>query len=181
MNDALVVLVVLVALALSALGGWPLTAAVLRVAARSHDARQEPTTQALGPEARQGGEPEPPEEGLPEEGLPEEGLLAPAEPTTEPDLAPAAEQTPDPGPHPASPSTLRGGTWIGVLERLAVTACLVAGYPAGIAFVIAVKGLGRYPEIRQHPETSERFVIGTLASMLWAVAVGAVARLLVTG
>ena len=138
MNDALVVLVVLAALALSALGGWPLTATVLRVAARSRDA----------------GDPEP----------------AGGEAAEPAGAEPAA----------AVPS-LRGGTWIGVLERLAVTTCLVAGYPAGIAFVIAVKGLGRYPEIRQHPETSERFVIGTLASMLWAVAVGAVARLLVTG
>ncbi|MEK8228950.1 hypothetical protein NKG05_27770 [Oerskovia sp. M15] len=27
--------------------------------------------------------------------------------------------------------TLRGGTWIGILERLAITGCLLAGYPAG--------------------------------------------------
>ncbi|MBO1750442.1 hypothetical protein J4G33_01335 [Actinotalea sp. BY-33] len=175
MNDALVVLVVLAALALSALGGWPLTAAVLRVAARSHDARHETTRGAVDPEVRPDAEPD----------LTGEGVHAPAGPALEPDLAAAAEpdpaRAPGPGADPTSSSSLRGGTWIGVLERLAVTACLVAGYPAGIAFVIAVKGLGRYPEIRQHPETSERFVIGTLASMLWAVAVGAVARLLVSG
>lgn len=67
---------------------------------------------------------------------------------------------------------LRGGTWIGALERAAVTGCLLAGYPAGIAFVIAVKGLGRYPELRAHPDSSERFVIGTLGSMAWATALG---------
>lgn len=71
-------------------------------------------------------------------------------------------------------AALRGGTWIGVLERLAVTGCLVAGYPAGVAVVVAIKGLGRYPELREHPVASERFVIGTLASMGWAALMGLV-------
>lgn len=78
-------------------------------------------------------------------------------------------------------TSLRGGTWIGLLERAAVTACLAAGYPAGIAVVVAVKGLGRYPELREHPDSSERFVIGTLTSLIWAAAVGALARHLITG
>jgi F0F1-type ATP synthase membrane subunit c/vacuolar-type H+-ATPase subunit K len=68
-------------------------------------------------------------------------------------------------------SVLRGGTWIGILERLAVTGCVIAGFPAGIAVVVAVKGLGRYPELRENPGVSERFVIGTLASLVWAGAV----------
>ena len=67
---------------------------------------------------------------------------------------------------------LRGGTWIGILERVAITACLLAAYPGGIAVVVAVKGLGRYPELREHPDVSERFVIGTFASMLWATGIG---------
>jgi hypothetical protein len=50
---------------------------------------------------------------------------------------------------------------------------VLLGYPAAVAFVIAVKGLGRYPELREHPGASERFVIGTLASLLWAAALGA--------
>jgi len=70
---------------------------------------------------------------------------------------------------------LRGGTWIGFLERFAITGCLLAGYPSGVAFVVAIKGLGRYPELREHPVASERFVVGTLASMSWAAAVGVVA------
>jgi len=69
---------------------------------------------------------------------------------------------------------LRGGTWIGVLERLAVTGALLAGSPEGIAVVVAVKGLGRYPELRENPGASERFVIGTLASLLWSAVVGLV-------
>jgi hypothetical protein len=91
-----------------------------------------------------------------------------------------AARSPDAGPpggdhDPAgrrATTTLRGGSWIGALERLAITGSLLAGYPAGIAFVIAVKGLGRYPELRDNPDSSERFVVGTLASMVWAAAPG---------
>ena len=75
-------------------------------------------------------------------------------------------------------SVLRGGTWIGVLERIAITGGVLAGQPAAIAMVIAVKGLGRYPELRENPSASERFVIGTLASMIWAAVIGLVGRLL---
>jgi hypothetical protein len=64
---------------------------------------------------------------------------------------------------------LRGGTWIGVLERAAMSATLLAGWPARIPVVLAVKGLGRYPELR-HPGASERFINGTLSSRLWAAA-----------
>ena len=77
---------------------------------------------------------------------------------------------------------LRGGTWIGVLERLAVTGTLLAGEPGGVAVVVAVKGLGRYPELRagDDPAVSERFVIGTLASLVWSAGVGVLGRWLLT-
>ena len=65
-----------------------------------------------------------------------------------------------------------GGRWIGLLERAAVYATIVAGFPAGIAMIIAIKGLGRYPQLRAQAETrvGELFIIGTFASMLWAAA-----------
>lgn len=66
-----------------------------------------------------------------------------------------------------NPAELRGGAWIGVFERLAVTASIVSGWPEGIALVIAIKGLGRYPELKK-PHASERFIIGTFASTMWA-------------
>jgi hypothetical protein len=77
---------------------------------------------------------------------------------------------------------LRGGTWIGVLERLAVTGTLLAGEPGGVAVVVAIKGLGRYPELRtgDDPAVSERFVIGTLASLVWAAGLGVLGRWLLT-
>ncbi len=44
---------------------------------------------------------------------------------------------------------LRGGAWIGALERLGVYVALVAGWGPGLAIVLAVKGLGRYPGAAQ--------------------------------
>lgn len=65
---------------------------------------------------------------------------------------------------------LRGGAWIGALERLAVFASIAAGWPEGLALTLALKGLGRYPELRHEdrPGIAERFLIGTFVSVLWA-------------
>jgi hypothetical protein len=70
----------------------------------------------------------------------------------------------------AAGNILRGGTWIGALERVAVFGSLAVNMPAGVALVLAVKGLGRYPELRsaKRPAAAERFIIGTLVSVLWA-------------
>jgi hypothetical protein len=77
-------------------------------------------------------------------------------------------------------AVLRGGAWIGVFERAAIFATLVAGWPEGIAVVLALKGLGRYSELRgdvvadagpgsaPHGGVAERFIIGTFCSALWA-------------
>ena len=78
---------------------------------------------------------------------------------------------------PADPQVLRGGAWIGVLERIAVAATLLGGFGEGLAVVLAVKGLGRYAELKA-PAAAERFIIGTLASALWAAACVGVATLL---
>ena len=84
----------------------------------------------------------------------------------------------------ATPGVLRGGTWIGILERLFITGGILVGSPEVIAVVIAVKGLGRYPELRETEQelrggVAERFIIGTLTSFLWAAAVGVGARALI--
>lgn len=116
------------ALATSAVGGGPLTVAVLRMAS-AHTA----------PRPREPGRPDP---------TPPEDLL-------------------------------RGGAWIGVLERIAVTAALIAGWPEGLAVVLAVKGLARYPELRSPGAgASERFIIGTFTSVLWASGCAAIIALL---
>ncbi len=72
---------------------------------------------------------------------------------------------------------LRGGAWIGVLERLTVYASLVAGFPEGIAIALALKGLARYPELQAKTSAAaERFIIGTFLSVLWAAACAGLAH-----
>jgi hypothetical protein len=68
---------------------------------------------------------------------------------------------------------LKGGAWIGALERLAVFAGLAAGFPEGVAVVLALKGVGRFQDLRSDQGTgaaTERFIIGTFTSVLWAAA-----------
>ena len=93
---------------------------------------------------------------------------------------------PGQGPVVRAGEVLRGGAWIGALERAATYAALVAGWPEGIALMLAVKGLGRYPELKTpaegasdlpHRAAAERFIIGTFTSILWALACGAVVLL----
>ncbi|MFN4002896.1 hypothetical protein [Microcella sp.] len=62
---------------------------------------------------------------------------------------------------------LRGGTTIGYLERAVVVAAVLIGRWELVAALIAVKGLGRFRDLDAGAAT-ERFIIGTLVSMLWA-------------
>jgi hypothetical protein len=82
------------------------------------------------------------------------------------------------GPPAHTTRILRGGAIIGVLERLAVCLAILTGQPVAIAYVVAIKGLGRFAELKETPVAAERFIIGTLASMLWAAGVAAVVRVL---
>ena len=85
--------------------------------------------------------------------------------------------------HDADPeharTLMRGGTVIGYLERIAMVIAITVGFPEAIAAIIAIKGIGRFPELAE-PEARERFIIGTVASLLWAGAIGAIIRLALT-
>jgi hypothetical protein len=76
---------------------------------------------------------------------------------------------------------LRGGAIIGILERLAVCLAILAGQPVAIAYVVAIKGLGRFAELKETPVAAERFIIGTLTSMLWAAGMAALAKVFFLG
>ena len=82
----------------------------------------------------------------------------------------------------SSGTVLRGGAWVGYLERAAISATLLAGWPEGMALVLAVKGVGRYPELvgpaSAETHAPETFIIGTLASVLWAAACAGAAVLI---
>ena len=113
---------------------------------------------------------------------------------TDPANDPAADVTVDPSAAPAaavaagsdatsvnSVRILRGGAIIGVLERLAVCLAILAGEPVAIAYVVAIKGLGRFAELKETPVAAERFIIGTLTSLLWAAGVAALAKVFFLG
>ncbi len=81
-------------------------------------------------------------------------------------------------------SRLKGGRFLGPMERIIVGAAILGGNPAAAAIVIAAKGLLRFPEIHQgfgsradeeakserlDPDANtEYFLIGTLSSLLLA-------------
>lgn len=82
----------------------------------------------------------------------------------------------------AAAVVLRGGSAIGQLERAAVYLGLVVGWPEAIAAVIALKGLGRFAELRGATDgAAERFMIGSFTSLLWASLLGTVGRACVEG
>lgn len=79
----------------------------------------------------------------------------------------------------AAGQVLRGGAWIGALERLAVFAGLAAGFPEGVAVVLALKGVGRFNDLKGDAASAatERFIIGTFTSVLWAAGCAGVVAL----
>lgn len=91
-------------------------------------------------------------------------------PVVSPDeAAPGTEVAPAQAPD--TPGVLRGGLVIGILERTSVALAILLNEPVAIAYVVAIKGLGRYAELKETPAAAERFIIGTLTSLLWACAV----------
>jgi hypothetical protein len=90
--------------------------------------------------------------------------------------APAVPGQAVPGPAVPSQRILRGGAIIGVLERLGVCLAILTGQPVAIADIVAIQGLGRFAELKETPVAAERFIIGTLTSMLWAAGTAAIVK-----
>jgi hypothetical protein len=75
---------------------------------------------------------------------------------------------------------LRGGRYIGAIERIIVAALILAGSADGAGLIIAAKGFIRLPEIRSpgqvqaglSDEIAEYFLIGTLTSVVIAAGLG---------
>ena len=91
---------------------------------------------------------------------------------------PPASDVPAAGPALPTQRILRGGAIIGVLERLGVCLAILTGQPVAIAYIVAIKGLGRFAELKETPVAAERFIIGTLTSMLWAAGTAAAVKVL---
>jgi hypothetical protein len=75
-------------------------------------------------------------------------------------------------------TALRGGRWIGPLERLLIIVLAGAGAEVAIAAVVAAKGVIRFPEISQDStgEKAEEFLIGSVSSWILAALVSMLIR-----
>lgn len=138
---------------LAAVAGLPVTSGVLRLAAREDGAGENDLGELEGEDSA--------------DGSVESSPSKPAEDSAEPNV-------PDPTPT-ASTGVMRGGLMIGVLERALAAAAVALGRGEVLAVIIAVKGLGRIPELKNSRAAGERFIIGTFASLGVGCAVGAVA------
>jgi hypothetical protein len=156
-----------ITLALLAAGfaGWPVTALVFRLA-RTIDDRARSGAGSVGPDAAS-----PPARDDADD---------PAADTTT-DAVAASGGAAAGMDVVSSARILRGGAIIGILERLAVCLAILGGQPVAIAYVVAIKGLGRFAELKETPVAAERFIIGTLTSMLWAAGMAALAKVYFLG
>ncbi|HEY9358336.1 MAG TPA: hypothetical protein VIQ52_18705 [Arthrobacter sp.] len=157
------------ALLVAGFAGWPVTALVFRLA-RTIDDRADAAKKA-GPAA------EDPSADVTVDIIPAEQQAGGGQ-SVDGELTTGGGRPPsDATPAPAQ-RILRGGAIIGVLERLAVCLAILTGQPVAIAYVVAIKGLGRFAELKETPVAAERFIIGTLTSMLWAAGVAAGVKVL---
>jgi hypothetical protein len=165
------VLWITVALLVAGFAGWPVTALVFRLA-RTIDDKAD-AAKAAEDAARAAEDPaadvtvDPP--SATGQSVDDELTAAAESPST----ASSASE-------PAAPTQriLRGGAIIGILERLGVCLAILTGQPVAIAYIVAIKGLGRFAELKETPVAAERFIIGTLASMLWAAGTAAVIKVI---
>jgi hypothetical protein len=65
-----------------------------------------------------------------------------------------------------------GGKIIGVLERTLVYSAVLLGHPEAVALVVAVKSVVRYPDFAKERSFAEYFLIGSLLSLIFALAIG---------
>ena len=76
---------------------------------------------------------------------------------------------------PEADQSLRGGRFIGPMERTLIFGLGVAGYLTAAAVVATAKGLLRFPEISKEDKhdihaATEYFLVGSLASWILALA-----------
>jgi hypothetical protein len=164
------------ALLVAGFAGWPVTALVFRLA-RTIDDRADAAT-ASDEAARRAAE-DPSADVTVDTVIPGAGQTVDGELTAETGHPTSGV----PGIEPPAPTQriLRGGAIIGVLERLGVCLAILTGQPVAIAYIVAIKGLGRFAELKETPVAAERFIIGTLTSMLWAAGIAATVKVLFLG
>ena len=76
----------------------------------------------------------------------------------------------EPDDNPVDDVTLRGGRYIGMLERSLIFIGIVSQHWELVAGVVALKSVARYKELDRQIN-AEYFLIGSLTSILWAILV----------
>ena len=86
-------------------------------------------------------------------------------------VAAGCEPSQESGKQDEVEGTMRGGRWIGPLERILILLLASVEAPAAIAAIVAAKGVIRFPEISQDKagQKAEEFLIGSFASWILAV------------
>jgi len=81
------------------------------------------------------------------------------------------------------PGLARAGRMIGLIERALIFIAVLLRIEALVGFVVAAKAILRFPEIREpgHQALAEYYLVGSLASVLWAVVIGVLTRWALTG
>ncbi|WP_054582682.1 DUF3307 domain-containing protein [Halolamina pelagica] len=85
---------------------------------------------------------------------------------------------PDPDPAPNSEDELEAGSLIGSLERWVILFLGVAGLWGSVGLVVAAKSIARFEELKQQA-FAEYFLVGTLSSVLVAIALAGAVSVLV--
>lgn len=93
------------------------------------------------------------------------------------DAEPASATEPEGATSADAAAVLRGGATIGYLERAAVVAAVLLARWEILAVLVAIKSVGRFRDLDAGHHVTERFIIGTLASLLWAGACAALIAL----
>jgi len=162
-----------VALLVAGFAGWPVTALVFRLARTIDDKADAATKPGQDASAQD------PSADVTVDTVSEAPWAGTGQ-TVDGELTAGGGQPPSDAPQPAptlpAQRILRGGAIIGVLERLGVCVAILTGQPVAIAYIVAIKGLGRFAELKETPVAAERFIIGTLTSMLWAAGTAAVIK-----
>lgn len=175
------------ALLAAGFGGWPVTALVFKLARTIDDkadaakAAEQARRAAEDPAADVTVDTAPKVDTAPEvDTAPRSGVLDSAGQRVDGELTAESDRPPSDPARAGAPAPtqriLRGGAIIGILERLGVCLAILTGQPVAIAYIVAIKGLGRFAELKETPVAAERFIIGTLASMLWAAGIAATVK-----
>lgn len=164
------VLWIAVALLVAGFAGWPVTALVFRLAKTIDDKAD---AAKAAEEAKRAAE-DPSADVTVDPPSVAKSQSVDGELTTGPGAPPSGASASE--PVASTQRILRGGAIIGILERLGVCLAILTGQPVAIAYIVAIKGLGRFAELKETPVAAERFIIGTLTSMLWAAGTAAVIK-----